>query len=209
MYSQDSQTVYRGDECIWKFNEIKDRDSDDIDTFAVNYFTLHGLHKIIGGKSQSIRNLISNKVSDNKWKESEIDQINLHDFVLKQNNTNRTKTKIKALETKTIIEYLKQEGYVVSLNLTRFPVFISHGQRILNIYSADKDTIKQVETELGLRDQDANIKVLSSDTFKNSHNFSHTLISFDKPDDEIYDLLEILNNYKEIITIKNFEVKIK
>lgn len=197
---------------IWKFNEIKDRDSDDIDTFAVNYFTLHGLHKIIGGKSQSIRNLISSKVSDNIWKESEIDQINLHDFVLKQNNTNRTKTKIKALETKTIIEYLKQEGYVVSLNLKRFPVYINHGQRILNIYSADKDTIKQVETELGLRDQDANIKVLGASDYiqEQAAKFdSHTLISFVKPDDEIYDLLEILNNYKEIITVDKEFLEVK
>lgn len=197
---------------IWKFNEIKDRDSDDIDTFAVNYFTLHGLHKIIGGKSQSIRNLISNKVSDNIWKESEIDQINLHDFILKQNNTNRTKTKIKALETKTIIEYLKQEGYVVSLDLKRCPVYINHGQRILNIYSADKDTIKQVETELGLRDQDANIKVLGASDYiqEQAAKFnSHTLISFDKPDDEIYDLLEILNNHKEIITIDKEFLEVK
>tara|TARA_X000000368_G_scaffold54908_1_gene38997 strand:- start:374 stop:2449 length:2076 start_codon:yes stop_codon:yes gene_type:complete len=199
---------------IWKFNEIKDKDSDDIDTFAVNYFTLHGLHKIIGGKSQSIRNLISQKVSDtdNKWKESEIDQINLHDFVLKQNNTDRTKTKIKALETKTIIEYLKQQGYVISLNLIRLPVYIEHGQRILGMYSADKDTIKQIETELGLREPDANIKVLGASDYIQTQmatNYFHTLISFDKPDDEIYDLLEILNKYKEIITIDKEFLEVK
>lgn len=197
---------------IWKFDEIKDKDSEDIDTFAVSYFTLHGLHKIIGGKSQSIRNLISQKVSKNEWKESEIDQINLHDFVLKQITTDRTKTEIKALKTKMIIEYLKKEDYVTSLDIGRMPLYIKHGRRILDMHSTNKDTIKQLEIELGVGEADKSLKVLGASEYIQEQiraMWGDRNASFYKSDDLIHDLLEILNKHKEIITVDREFLEVK
>lgn len=221
---------------VWKYNEVKD--SEDFELFSVKYFSLVGLHKIIGGRSQSVRNLISSK----SWGETLIEQIDLHDFLLKENTTLRKGKEIKALRTKDVVEYLSENDYSTNLNVAWQPVFLDHCTRILEVNEDNSDTWEKVKVNIGLQNINYKLKIYGvSDFIKKKcmedssfteENFVESFESYSTRNknnklssrkyrttelpayftdelDELHELLDCLKNHKEILNINSEFLEVK
>tara|TARA_B100001173_G_scaffold307222_1_gene315387 strand:- start:53 stop:2113 length:2061 start_codon:yes stop_codon:yes gene_type:complete len=205
---------------IWKFNQIED--SEDMDDFDVKYFSLSGLHKIIGGKYQSVRNLISlhNKDDNNSpLKTDEVDESCLHYFNFKSNAVPQKGKKITAFNTKDIAELLIENGFITYLSNNIISVYADHAMHIIAMQNTDKKSKLAVEKWVGTStDDDEKIKVLGMNEYTRDVLFSgkddsaFPLIkgfNFFKGDDPIYDFIDDLKQYKHIITIDSEFLKIK
>ncbi len=112
---------------IWKWNSIKDK--NDIEEYAINNFTMHGLQKIIRNKPQSIRNLFGD-LANKKGSQGKIDKNEtlIHSFIkskkqieqlenfISDPSANNPPTNIPTLVTKEINNFLEEEGYATSIN---------------------------------------------------------------------------------------------